>query len=138
MNMQPEELWKAAARARENAYAPYSDFRIGAALLTTDGRVFLGASMESSSYGATICAERAAFASAVSSGARSFAAIAVAGAPGSQPPVNPCPPCGLCLQVMAEFCKPDFPIYLADGKGGIFHYLLGNLLPHVFHAVQAQ
>lgn len=136
MNMQPKELWEAAARARGNAYAPYSDFRVGAALLTNDGRVFLGANMESSSYGATICAERAAFASAVSSGARSFAAIAVAGAPGSREPQKPCPPCGLCLQVMAEFCTPDFPVYLADGKGGTVAYPLRDLLPHAFHAQQ--
>lgn len=137
MNIQPRDLFDAAVRVRENAYAPYSDFRVGAALLTNDGRIFLGANMENSSYGATICAERAAVASAVSSGARSFAAIAVAGAPGSQTPKKPCPPCGICLQVLAEFCTPDFQIYLADGNGGITPYRLGDLLPHAFRVSQS-
>ncbi|ARP50501.1 MULTISPECIES: cytidine deaminase [Caproicibacterium] len=130
--MKPLELLQAAQRARKNAYTPYSNFRVGAALLTKDGRVFLGANVENSSLGATICAERSALVSAVSSGARSFEAIAVAGAPGGKEAAAPCPPCGICLQFMSEFCGPEFPVYLADGQGGARKYMLKELFPHAF------
>ena len=133
-NMKPEELLRAAADARSFAYAPYSNFRVGAALLTQDGRVFLGANVENSSYSATICAERSAFAAAVSSGARSFAAIAIVGAPGGQEPHTACPPCGVCLQVMAEFCGPNFPILLMDGSNGVQTLTLKELLPRAFRS----
>ena len=130
--MEPKELLEAAKRARSNAYTPYSNFRVGAALLTTDGRVFLGANIENSSYGATMCAERSAFAGAVSSGARSFEAIAIVGAPGGQEPDAPCPPCGICRQFISEFCGPEFPIYLADGQDGVQRRCLGELLADAF------
>ncbi|MCH3971862.1 MAG: cytidine deaminase [Oscillospiraceae bacterium] len=130
--MEPIELLQAAKRVRGNAYTPYSDFRVGAALLTKDGRVFLGANVENSSLGVTICAERSAFVSAISSGARSFQAIAVVGARGGKEPSQPCPPCGICLQFMSEFCEPEFPIYLADGNGGVHCSQLKEFLPHAF------
>lgn len=130
--MEPVELLEAAKQARGNAYTPYSNFRVGAALLTKDGRIFLGANVENSSYGATICAERSALAAAVSSGARSFAAIAIVGAPGGEKADAPCPPCGICRQVMSEFCGPDFPVYLADGHGGVQKHRLGDLLADSF------
>lgn len=130
--MKPEELLKAAQQARTKSYAPYSNFRVGAALLTCDGRVFLGGNIESASYGATICAERAAVASAVSSGARSFCAIAIVGGPAEKESSVPCPPCGICLQVLSEFCGPDFPIYLQGGEGKVKTYFLKELLPVAF------
>jgi cytidine deaminase len=132
MKMEPAQLLQAAQEARENAYAPYSNFRVGAALLTGDGHVFPGANIENSSFGATICAERSAFASAVSSGTRSFAALAIVGAPSGKEPDMPCPPCGICRQFMTEFCGPDFPIYLADGNGGVKTYTLDSLLAQAF------
>lgn len=134
MKMEPAQLLQAAKEARENAYTPYSNFRVGAALLTGDGHVFRGANIENSSFGATICAERSAFASAVSSGAHSFAAIAIVGAPSGKEPDMPCPPCGICRQFMTEFCGPDFPIYLADGNGGVKTYTLDNLLAQAFRS----
>lgn len=132
MSIQPADLLQAAIEMRDRAYAPYSNFRVGAALLAKDGRVFLGANIENSSFGATLCAERSAFAAAVSSGVRSFQAIAIAGAPGDKKPDAPCPPCGICRQFMAEFCGPDFPIYLADGNGGVKICRLGELLADAF------
>lgn len=134
--MKPIDLLEAAKRVRNNAYTPYSNFRVGAALLTMDGRVFLGANIENSSFGATICAERSAFAAAVSSGARSFEGIAIVGAPGGKEPETPCPPCGICRQFMSEFCGPEFPIYLADGQGGVQKRLLGELLSDAFGSDQ--
>lgn len=111
LTMRPEELLAQAQAARERAYAPYSGFRVGAALLTTDGRVYTGCNIENAAYSPTNCAERTAVFKAVSEGERHFAAIAVAG--GSKP----CPPCGVCRQVLGEFCGPDFPVYLETQNG---------------------
>ena len=108
------ELMNLAIEARKNAYAPYSGFRVGAALLTADGKVFTGCNIENASYSPTNCAERTAFFKAVSEGARGFAAIAVAGGKGESPDAL-CAPCGVCRQVMAEFCTPDFRVILGDG-----------------------
>lgn len=131
--MTDRELLNLALRARENAYAPYSGFRVGAALLAADGRVFCGSNIENASYPATICAERAAFSAAVSAGAREFAAIAIAG--GKDDAADPCvAPCGICRQVMAEFCKADaFKIILGNEteQNG---YSLAELLPLGFGA----
>ena len=91
------ELYERATKARENAYAPYSGFRVGAALLTDDGRVFTGVNVENSSYGRTICAERVAFTKAISEGVRAFEAIAVSA--GEEQAL----PCGICRQFMSEF-----------------------------------
>ncbi len=130
--MEPKELLEAAKRARSNAYTPYSNFRVGAALLTTDGRVFLGANIENSSYGATICAERSAFAGAVSSGARSFEAIAIVGAPGGQEPDAPCPPCGICRQFLNEFSDGRMSVYVARSVTDYEKNDLSSLLLHGF------
>ena len=101
-------LVEAAMLAARRSYSPYSQFAVGAALLTDGGKVYTGCNVENASYGMTICAERVAVLKAVSEGHRKFKALAVVGGRGKA-----VPPCGACLQVLAEFCGPDFPIYLA-------------------------
>lgn len=124
---QPALLYQLAAKARENAYAPYSNFQVGAALLTADGKVYLGANVENGSYPLTNCAERSALFAAVSQGERHFAAIAICGGMAGEEPSQSCFPCGACRQALAEFCDADFPIVVAEGI-----YRLGDLLPLSF------
>ena len=121
-----EELLETARSARKNAYSPYSHFSVGAALLTADGRVYKGCNVENSAFTPTCCAERVAFFSAIADGAREFSAIAVVGN------TAPCMPCGVCRQVMSEFCHDEFKIIFegADGKTDLIS--LGELLPHSF------
>ncbi len=126
-----KELLDIAVQAREGAYAPYSSFHVGAALLCSDGEVFTGANVENASYGGAICAERVAITAAVTHGHREFDAIAIVGAPCGQAPTESCLPCGFCRQVMSEFCSNDFEIIVADGEG-IRVFTLGELLPHSF------
>ena len=121
--MTDRELLTRAVAAREAAYAPYSGFTVGAALLCADGTVYTGCNIENASYTPTVCAERTAFFKAVSEGKRAFTAIAVAG--GSQP----CPPCGVCRQVMAEFCDGAFAVILQGSDGEPLRYTLDALLP---------
>lgn len=124
--MNPDELIAAARQAMGNAHAPYSGYTVGAALLCSDGTVFAGCNVENASYGLTNCAERTAVFSAVAAGQTQFQAIAIASS-GAPAPF----PCGACRQVLAEFCSPDFPVYVATSDG--FETLtLGALLPHVF------
>ncbi|MBE6785975.1 MAG: cytidine deaminase [Ruminococcaceae bacterium] len=126
------ELIEKAKKAAENAYAPYSGFKVGAALLTKSGRVYLGCNIESSSFSPTNCAERTAFFKAVSEGEREFEKIAVAGGKNGDFS-DYCTPCGVCRQVMSEFCGEDFKVLL--GKNGEEEYrelTLGELLPHSF------
>lgn len=124
------ELAAVALDARRLAYAPYSHFYAGAALLCADGRVFPGCNIESASFGAAVCAERTAFFSAMAQGERSFSAIAVAGAPAGETPSEFCPPCGICRQVMLEFCSPQqFEVILVKEGGECESHLLGQLLP---------
>lgn len=126
---EPLQLIAAARTAIENAHAPYSEYRVGAALLTGTGEVFTGCNVENASYGLTICAERSAVSAAVSAGCRDFAALAIAAGPAGSPPY----PCGACRQVLAEFAGPDFPVYVASGDTGDFETLtLGELLPKAF------
>ncbi len=120
-----EHLVAAARAARERAYAPYSDFAVGAALLSSDGTVVTGCNVENGSYGLTICAERNAVFAAVASGRRTFTAIAVAGAPDSVTA-----PCGACRQVLAEFA-PDMRV-LYTIPDGVAETTLGALLPERF------
>jgi cytidine deaminase len=120
-----------ALEARENAYSPYSDFCVGAALLCADGEVFTGANVENGSYGATICAERSAFCSAISVGKRKFAAIAIVGAKRGEQPRELCPPCGICRQFMSEFCAAELPVLLYDGQA-VTEKTLEKLLPDAF------
>ena len=125
-----EQLISMAKQAMENAYAPYSGYRVGAALLATDGRIFTGCNVENAAYSPTMCAERVAFGKAVSQGCREFAALAVCG--GKDGEINQkCTPCGVCRQVISEFCKGDFPIYITDGTT-IEVRTLAQLLPEGF------
>ncbi len=125
--LQPTEqkLYQAALQARELAYAPYSRFAVGAAVLTNDGRIFSGCNVENASYGLSICAERCALFSAVAAGYRSFAALCVVGeAP------QPLSPCGACRQVMAEFGLER--VILANTEGQAALYRGADLLPYAF------
>jgi len=125
------ELYNAAITAAKGAYAPYSGFTVGAALLCDDGTVFTGCNIENASYSVTVCAERVALFSAVSTGYRKFKAIAVVGSY-DEDFTKPCPPCGVCRQALAEFCDPDMPVILSDGEGGIRSYTLSEFLPMGF------
>ena len=129
--MKYEELMRLARRARERAYAPYSGFTVGAALLCRDGRVFEGCNVENASFTPTCCAERVAIFSAIAAGEKDFSAIAVAGGKGEKS-APLCMPCGVCRQVMSEFCGEDFPVILEE-EGGVPRVMpLGELLPHRF------
>ena len=130
--MTDSELVSLARAAMARAYAPYSGFQVGAALLAESGAVYLGCNIENSSYSPTICAERTAFAKAVSEGERAFTAIAIVG--GKEGTCSGfCPPCGVCRQVMREFCNPDsFCIILAKSAGEYREYTLAQLLPESF------
>ncbi len=131
--MSGAELLALARRARENAYAPYSGFAVGAALLGADGRVYTGCNVENAAYPVACCAERTALFHAVAEGAREFAAIAVAGGRVGDNAEESCPPCGVCRQALAEFCAPEtFRVYLAAPGGGVEETTLGALLPCAF------
>ncbi|NOZ88264.1 MAG: cytidine deaminase [Deltaproteobacteria bacterium] len=123
-----KELEKLAVEARKMAYAPYSKYKVGAALLADDGNIYTGCNVENSSYGITICAERTAVAKAVSDGHRKFKAIAVATA--SSPPG---PPCGICRQTLAEF-SPDLDVILVNTRGEKRRTKLSKLYPDHFDA----
>ena len=128
--MNETELIDLACKGREQAYTPYSGFRVGAALLTRSGTVYLGCNIENASYGPTNCAERTAFFKAVSEGEREFEAIAIVGGPGEGRTGEMCAPCGVCRQVMTEFCDPKtFRIILENGGGKVRTFLLEELLP---------
>lgn len=131
---QEKNLAAAAARARENAYAPYSRCAVGAALVTTAGRVHAGCNVENSSFGATICAERNAIHAAVAAGdlgpaaprARIAAVLVLTES-------NPgWPPCGMCRQVIAEFAAPDAVVHVHGTRGGKSQHRFADLLPHPF------
>lgn len=122
-----DALVKAACVARRNAYVPYSNYAVGAAIMTDDGRVFTGVNVENASYGGTICAERTAVFKAVSEGARRIVALAVC-------TENGVAPCGLCRQVLSEFATPDAdpPVWMADTAGTVRETTLFSLLPDSF------
>lgn len=135
--MKPEQLMELAKEAMQRAYAPYSGFQVGAALLCADGTVYQGCNIENAAYGPTNCAERTAFFKAVYDGKRAFSAIAVCG--GKQGTISQItPPCGVCRQVMAEFCDGDFPVYLTDREQGVRRVTLGELLPYSFSSKNVQ
>lgn len=121
-------LVNAAREAAANAHCPYSHYPVGAAVLTLDGQVYTGCNVENISYGLANCAERTALFKAVSAGCRDFVALAVAG--GDK---KPAAPCGACRQVLAEFCAPKLPVFIARLKGGkVSMTTLGELLPMGF------
>lgn len=123
-----KQLLMRARKAMKCSYSPYSRYSVGAALLSADGRIFAGTNVENASFGATVCAERSAVAAAVAAGIRKFKAIAIT-SDGAEPPV----PCGICLQVLAEFCDGKLLILLG-GKSARHHTccMLKDLLPQSF------
>ena len=130
--MLPEELCQLAIEAMSHAYVPYSGYKVGAALLCADGTVYQGCNIENAAYSPTNCAERTAIFKAVYDGHRDFTAIAVCG--GKDGVITGAfPPCGVCRQVMREFCKDDFLIYMVNEKG-YETVTLRELLPYGFSA----
>ncbi len=129
--MNNKELVKAAFDAMQKAYAPYSCYKVGAALLSKSGTVYSGCNVENAAYGPTNCAERTAFFKAVSEGEREFAKIAIVG--GKNGNVNDLfMPCGVCRQVMAEFCDGDFEVIVARSTDDFSVFTLSELLPYGF------
>ena len=128
--MKLEQLVEIAYEAREMSYAPYSQFKVGAALLAKSGKIYKGCNIENAAYTPTNCAERTAFFKAVSEGERKFAAIAIVGGKEGEENLTFCAPCGVCRQVMMEFCDPkEFQIILGRGNKEYKIYLLDELLP---------
>ena len=132
MNKEMQDLLiKKAIEARARSYAPYSNFSVGAALLCADGSIYTGANIENASFTPTVCAERVAFFSAVHEGHRDFRAIAIVGGKAGLNADKQCPPCGVCRQVMSEFCKGDFQIILGNEEEMLI-LSLDELMPHRF------
>jgi cytidine deaminase len=125
-NEAEQRLIDAAKKARDNAHAPYSKFKVGAAILTGDGNIYAGCNVENASYGGSVCAERNAVAQAVASGDKDFTMLAIVTQ--SDPPAAPC---GLCRQVLVEFCD-DLPILLCNLKGDLIRTDLKDLQPLPF------
>ena len=129
--MTPEKLCSLAIEAMGHSYSTYSGYKVGAALLCADGTVYQGCNLENASFSPTVCAERTAFFKALYDGHRDFTAIAVCG--GKDGVITGIfPPCGVCRQVMREFCKPDFMVYLVSINGTYEAYPLSEMLPHSF------
>lgn len=120
-----------AEEARGASYSPYSGITVGAALLTADGKVYRGANIENASYTPTVCAERVAFFKAITEGERDFVAIAVAGGEAGKPSKADFPPCGVCRQVMSEFCKKDFLVIFGNSET-INEKTLAEIMPFSF------
>ena len=129
--MTKQELCTLAIKSMKNAYSPYSGYKVGAALLCDNGKTFTGCNVENSSYGATVCAERTAIFKAVSDGERDFSMLAVAGGKENELS-DKFLPCGICRQVMAEFCKPDFTILVVTDQSTYKEFTLSELLPNAF------
>lgn len=125
--MDQKQLIETAKKARELAYVPYSNFKVGAALLTKDGRVFGGCNIENAAYSVVNCAERTALFKAWSEGAADYAAIAVVA-----DSIRPVPPCGACRQVISELCPPEMPVILTNLKGDVQMMTVSELLPGAF------
>lgn len=130
--MTNEELCTLAVKAMENAYVPYSGYKVGAALLTKSGKIYTGCNIENASYSPTVCAERTAIFKAVSEGEREFLKIAVAGGKNGEI-TGEFPPCGVCRQVMAEFCGADFEILVVKGENSFMKYKFSEILPFSFN-----
>ena len=125
-----KQLIRAALLARKQSYSPYSEYQVGAALLCGDGTVYTGCNIENAAYGPTNCAERTAIFKAVSEGEREFSAIAIVGGKDADP-AEFCAPCGVCRQVLAEFCDGDFRVLLGT-PDNYRAYTLAELLPASF------
>ena len=129
--MTKQELCTLAIKSMNNAYSPYSGYKVGAALLCDNGKVFTGCNVENSSYGATVCAERTAIFKAVSDGERDFSMLAVAGGKENELS-DKFLPCGICRQVMSEFCKPEFIVLVVTSENTYKEFTLSELLPNAF------
>jgi len=126
-----KELIRCALKQLDYSYAPYSKFKVGAALLTKEGKLYHGCNVENSAYGPTNCAERTAFFTAICAGERAFSKIAIVGGMDDTDGSKPCAPCGVCRQVMVEFCSPDFRVLLGNCEQ-LQATTLGELLPLSF------
>jgi cytidine deaminase len=133
MDASRKRLLAAARKARKKAYAPYSKFRVGAALLSGSGRIYAGCNVENASYGLTCCAERSAIFTMVGAGEKKITEILVIG-----DSEEFLPPCGACRQVIAEFAGPETRVYMCDQTGKFRETPFGDLMPHVFHLKPAQ
>ena len=131
-NLPIKELIQTALDARKNAYAPYSHYQVGAALLSSDGTIYSGCNIENASYGATNCAERTAFFSAASEGKRDFLAIAITGGLEGEEISDYAVPCGICRQIMQEFCGDDFQVIVAKSTEDFRQYPFSEILPFGF------
>jgi cytidine deaminase len=128
----PDALLELAVDARKRSYSPYSGFKVGAALLTRSGKVYTGCNIENAAFSPTVCAERVAIFKAISEGESDFVAIAIAGGAGEDPAPEVAP-CGVCRQVMAEFCDADsFKIYLVKSQDEYLELTLKEILPYGF------
>lgn len=137
--MDDKNLVHEAVLAREMAYTPYSGFQVGAALLTKSGKIYRGCNIENATYTPTNCAERTAFFKAVSDGEREFEAIAIVGGKAGEAISEYCPPCGVCRQVMMEFCNPqNFRVILAKTQEEWKVYSLSDLLPLGFSSANLE
>jgi cytidine deaminase len=125
-----QELIELAIKSKEDAYAPYSNFRVGAALMTEERKIYTGINIENATYGATCCGERTAVFKAVSEGARKLKAIAIAG-----DSEDVCYPCGICRQVLAEFGDDELVVICTSKNGNYKEYKLGELLPNAFRKI---
>ena len=133
MQAQIKELITAAIEARRKSYSPYSHYQVGAALLIADGRIVTGCNIENAAYGPSNCAERTAFFKAVSDGMREFSAIAIVGSPEGEELTQYAYPCGVCRQVMMEFCEPEsFQVIVAKSEEEYRVMTLAELLPEGF------
>ena len=132
MQINEKYLIEQAIEARSFAYTPYSHFQVGAALLTKQGKVYKGCNIENAAYTPSNCAERTAIFKAVSEGEREFAAIAIVGSMEGESNTLPTGPCGMCRQVMAEFCSLDMPVIIAKSPADYITMTLGELLPLSF------
>ena len=128
--MDGKELIALAKRARKASYSPYSGFSVGAALLTKSGKIFTGCNIENATFSPTICAERTAFAKAISEGEREFEAVAIVG--GKDRDDEICYPCGVCRQFMSEFCSGDFKLFFADGEE-VKEIAYSEMMPYRFY-----
>ena len=126
------QMIQTALKMRERSYCPYSNYAVGTALLTKDGQIFGGCNIENIAFGPSNCAERTSFFKAISDGHKEFVGIAIAGGPAGKEPLEYCTPCGVCRQVMAEFCHEDFSIIMAKTDSDYKIKTLGELLPDSF------
>ncbi len=132
MDINVKELINTALEMRKKSYTPYSNFNVGAALLAENGTVYTGCNIENAGFTSTNCAERTAFFKAVSEGVKDFKAIAIVGGPRDAKELDYCPPCGVCRQVMSEFCRDDFQIIIARSETEYKIMTLPELLPERF------